>query len=198
VFSGRRIIFWLLLAVTLAASLSAQPPVPLAARIQTVMSRPVFAHSNFGVEFFDLQTGEVIYSLNPDKMFVPASTTKLLSEGTVLAKLSGDFRFHTFVYRTGPIDKHGRLKGDVVLVASGDPNLSNRVQPNGTLGFMDEDHTYGGPALPGDPLAVLNELAKQIAAKGVRRIEGNVYTIPRSCPTATARAGPESCCSRSS
>ena len=115
VFSGRRIIFWLLLAVTLAASLSAQPPVPLAARIQTVMSRPVFAHANFGVEFFDLQTGEVIYALNPDKMFAPASTTKLLSEGTVLAKLGGDFRFHTFVYRTGPIDKHGRLKGDVVV-----------------------------------------------------------------------------------
>ena len=149
----------------------------------------MFAHANFGVEFFDLQTGEVIYALNPDKMFVPASTTKLLSEGTVLAKLGGDFRFHTFVYRTGPIDKHGRLKGDVVLVASGDPNLSNRVQPNGTLGFMDEDHTYGGPALPGDPLAVLNELAKQMAAKGVRRIEGNVYIDTSLMPDGEREGG---------
>ena len=165
----------LLLATFVAASAFAQSSSPLAARIQTVMSRPVFAHSNFGIEFFDVQSGEVLYALNSDKMFVPASTTKLLTEGTMLAKLGGDFRFHTFVYRTGPIDKHGTLKGDVILVASGDPNLSNRIQPDGTLAFMDHDHTYQGPALPGDPLAVLRAMAKQIAAKGVRKIEGNVY-----------------------
>src|SRR5271167_1982279 len=153
----------------------AQSLTALAVKIQGVMSRPEFVHSNFGIEFLDLQTGEVLYALNADKMFVPASTTKLLTEGTVLAKLGGDFRFHTFAYRTGPIDKHGKLKGDVILVASGDPNLSNRVQPDGTLAFVDHDHTYQGPALPGDPLAVLHAMAKQIAAKGVRRLEGNVY-----------------------
>ncbi|MGA9565149.1 MAG: D-alanyl-D-alanine carboxypeptidase/D-alanyl-D-alanine-endopeptidase [Candidatus Korobacteraceae bacterium] len=165
----------LLLVSFFAATAFPQSPGPLTARIQTVMSRPVFAHSNFGIEFFDVQTGEVLYALNADKMFVPASTTKLLTEGTMLAKLGGDFRFHTFVYRTGAIDKHGTLKGDVILVASGDPNLSNRIQPDGTLAFMDHDHTYQGPALPGDPLTVLRQMAKQIAAKGVRQIEGNVY-----------------------
>ena len=164
-----------LLVGFVAASAFAQTTSPLAARIQTVMSRPVFAHSNFGIEFFDVQTGEVLYALNADKMFVPASTTKLLTEGTMLAKLGDDFRFHTFVYRTGAIDKHGTLKGDVILVASGDPNLSNRIQPDDTLSFVDHDHSYQGPALPGDPLAVLRAIAKQIAAKGVRKIEGNVY-----------------------
>jgi PBP4 family serine-type D-alanyl-D-alanine carboxypeptidase len=175
VYSARRIWLGLLIVAGITSLAVAQSPSALAARIQAVMSRPVFAHSNFGIEFFDLQSGEVLYALNADKMFVPASTTKLLTEGTVLAKLGGDFRFHTFVYRTGPIDKHGKLKGDVILVASGDPNLSNRVQPDGTLAFVDHDHTYQGPALPGDPLAVLRALAKQIAAKGVRAIEGNVY-----------------------
>lgn len=189
-FSARRFIYCLL-ALALAASLSAQSPAPLAARIQSVMSRPVFAHSNFGMEFFDPQTGEVIYALNADKMFVPASTTKLLSEGTLVAKLGGDFRFHTFVYRTGPIDKKGTLKGDVILVASGDPNLSNRVQPDGTLAFVDHDHTYGGPALPGDPLAVLNELAKQVAAKGARRIEGDVYIDTSLMPDGGREGGTE-------
>src|SRR6516165_9889464 len=174
-FSVRRSVFCLLIVLIITSSLTAQSPKALADRIQAVMSRPEFAHSNFGIEFFDPQTGQVLYALNADKMFVPASTTKLLTEGTVLAKLGGDFRFHTFVYRTGAIDKHGNLKGDVVLVASGDPNLSNRIQPDGTLAFIDHDHTYRGPALPGDPLAVLNEIAKQMAAKGVRRIEGNVY-----------------------
>src|SRR5258707_1335282 len=125
----------------------------LSQRIQKVISRPEFAHANFGIEFYSLDTGKVIYALNADKLFVPASTTKTLTEGALLAKLGADYRFHTRVYRTGPIDKHGALKGDLILVASGDPNLSNRVQPDGTLAFVDHDHSYNGPALPGDPLA---------------------------------------------
>jgi N-acyl-D-amino-acid deacylase len=138
------------------------------------MDRPEFAHANFGIEFYSLETGKVVYSLNANKLFVPASTTKTLTEGTVLAKLGADYRFHTVVYRTGPVDKKGTLKGELVLVASGDPNLSNRIQPDGTLSFVDEDHAYGGPAVAGDPLAVIKELAKAVAAKGIRRIEGHV------------------------
>jgi D-alanyl-D-alanine carboxypeptidase/D-alanyl-D-alanine-endopeptidase (penicillin-binding protein 4) len=185
----RGILLSFFLLSALAFSTFAQGSGPLAEKIQAVMSRPVFAHSNFGIEFYDLQTGKVLYALNPDKMFVPASTTKLLSEGAILAKLGGDFRFHTFVYRTGPIDKHGTLKGDVILVASGDPNLSNRIQPDGTLAFVDHDHTYQGPALPGDPLAVLRDMAKQIAAKGVHKIEGNVYIDASLLPDGPREGG---------
>jgi D-alanyl-D-alanine carboxypeptidase len=99
---------------------------------------------------------------------VPASTTKLLTEGTVLARLGANFRFHTKVFRTGPVDSGGRLKGDLVLVAAGDPNLSNRIQPDGTLAFMDDDHSEGGPLLAGDPLAVIKELVEAVRAKGMR------------------------------
>jgi len=187
--SARRIGIGLLITAALTTWLTAQTPSPLDARIQAVMARPVFAHSNFGIEFFDVQTGEVIHALNGDKMFVPASTTKLLTEGTVLAKLGGDFRFHTYVYRSGPIDKHGTLKGDVILVASGDPNLSNRIQPDGTLAFVDHDHTYQGPALQGDPLAVLRGMAKQLVDKGVRRIEGNVYIDTSLMPDGVHEGG---------
>src|SRR4029077_21185234 len=119
----------------------AQSESALAQRIQMVISRPEFAHANFGIEFYSLDTGKVIYSLNSDKLFVPASTTKILTEGTLLAKLGADYRFHARVYRTGPVDKHGALKGDLILVASGDPNLSNRIQSDGTLAFVDEDHS---------------------------------------------------------
>jgi PBP4 family serine-type D-alanyl-D-alanine carboxypeptidase len=59
-----------------------------------------------------------------------------------------------------------------VLVASGDPNLSNRIQPDGSLAFVNEDHSYGGAALPGDPLRVLREMTDQIVAHGVKRISG--------------------------
>jgi N-acyl-D-amino-acid deacylase len=146
----------------------------LAERIQKVVKRPEFAHANFGIEFYLLDSGKVVYALNADKLFVPASTTKILTEGTLLAKLGAGYRFHTRVYRTGTIDKHGTLKADLILVASGDPNLSNRVQPGDALAFVDVDHSYQGPALPGDPLAVIKQLAKDVAAKGIRKIEGRV------------------------
>ena len=168
------IVFLLLLVAITPSSVTAQQNSPLAASIQKIIDRPEFKHANFGIEFYDLATNTVIYSLNPDKLFTPASTTKLLTEGTVLAKLGKDYRFHTAIYRTGPIDKKGRLKGDLILVASGDPNLSNRIQPDNTLAFVDEDHSYGGPALPGDPLTVIKSLAKQVRAKGIRRIDGRV------------------------
>lgn len=138
------------------------------------MDKPVFAHANFGIEFYSLETGKVVYSLNANKLFVPASTTKTLTEGTVLAKLGADYRFHTIIYRMGSVDKKGTLKGDLVLVASGDPNLSNRIQPDNTLAFVDEDHSYGGAALPGDPLTVIKEMAKAVADKGIHKIEGRV------------------------
>src|SRR5215472_10673338 len=157
-----------------SGSVQAQSENSLAQRIQKVITRPEFAHANFGIEFYSLDTGKVIYTLNGDKLFVPASTTKTLTEGTVLAKLGADYRFHTRVYRTGSVDKHGTLKGDLILVASGDPNLSNRIQLDGTLAFVDEDHSYGGPALPGDPLAVVKQLAKDIVAKGIHKIQGRV------------------------
>src|ERR1700704_2400569 len=169
----------------------AQSEASLAQRIQKVISRPEFAHANFGIEFYSLDTGKVIYALNADKLFVPASTTKTLTEGALLAKLGADYRFHTRVYRTGPIDKHGALRGDLILVASGDPNLSNRVQPDGTLAFVDQDHSYQGPALPGDPLLVIKQLAKDVAARGIRKIEGRVLIDTTLFPDGPREGGTE-------
>ena len=161
----------------------------LAERIQKVISRPEFAHANFGIEFVSLDTGKVVYALNADKMFVPASTTKLLTEGAVLAKLGADYRFHTRIFRTASVDSKGKLKGDLVLVASGDPNLSNRIQPDGTLAFVDEDHSYNGPALEGDPLSVIKQLARDVAAKGIRKIEGRVLVDTSLFPDGPREGG---------
>jgi PBP4 family serine-type D-alanyl-D-alanine carboxypeptidase len=176
----------LLCGVTAAAG---QIPETVEARVQRVIARPEFARSNFGIEFYDLETGKVLYAVNADKLFVPASTTKLLTEGTVLARLGGEYRFHTRIYRTGPIEKNGTLKGDLILVASGDPNLSNRIQPDGTLSFVDEDHSYNGPALPGDPLAVIKEFATQVRARGIRKIEGNIYVDASLLPDGAREGG---------
>jgi PBP4 family serine-type D-alanyl-D-alanine carboxypeptidase len=168
-------VLWTFLFVFMVGRLArAQSNPTLTERVQRVTARPEFAHANFGIEFYSLDSGKIIYALNPEKLFVPASTTKLLTEGTLLAKLGADYRFHTRIYRTGPIDSKGKLKGDLILVASGDLNLSNRLQPDGTLAFVDEDHSYNGPALTGDPLVVIKELARKISTLGIKRIDGRL------------------------
>ncbi len=166
-----------LLSGTVNGGLFAQSEGTLEQRIKKIMDRPEFAHSRFGVEFYSIDSGKSVYELNSQQLFVPGSTTKLLTEGTALELLGGDYRFHTKIYRTGPVKKDGTLNGDLVLVASGDYNLSNRIQPDGTLTFENMDHSYGGPdskGLAGDTLLVVREFAKQIADKGIKRVKGKL------------------------
>ena len=156
----------------------AQNDSALAARIREITSRPEYKHASFGVEVYSLDDDKVLYALNPQQLFTPASTTKLLTEGTALELLGADYRFHTRVYRTGPITADGTLNGDLILVGSGDPNLSGRIQLDGNLGFQNEDHSYDGSpdtkAVAGDPLLVIRELAAQVAAKGIKHISGRI------------------------
>ncbi|MFN8582549.1 MAG: D-alanyl-D-alanine carboxypeptidase/D-alanyl-D-alanine-endopeptidase [Gemmatimonadaceae bacterium] len=148
----------------------------LAARIEPILMRPEFRHALWAMRFYDLGTKQVLYDRNAEALFTPGSTTKLLTEGTLLNVLGADYRFHTKVYRTGTLT-NGSLTGDIVLVASGDPNLSQRMQPDGTLAFEDEDHSYDGApetkAVPGDPLVVIKSLATQVASR-VKRLNGRV------------------------
>ena len=162
-------------AQLLAQTPAAQDGASLERRIQAIIQRPAFAHSSFGIEFYSLSSGKVVYQFNPEKLMVPGSTTKLLTEGTVLSLLGSDYQFHTRVYRTGPV-KNGTLEGDIVIVASGDPNLSGRIQPDGTLAYEEMDHSYGGPDSKGigDPLLVIRQFAQQIADKGIKRVKGRV------------------------
>ena len=166
-------------AAIAAVMLSAASAQSLEQRIAAIVSRPEYLHSRFGMEFWPLDARKPAYRLNEQQFFVAASTTKLLTEGTALSLLGADYRFHTRVFRTGPIDASGTLKGDLILVAAGDPNLSNRIQPDGTLAFQNRDHAYdsmpGGASLvPGDPLAAIRELAAQVAQAGIRKVAGHV------------------------
>jgi D-alanyl-D-alanine carboxypeptidase/D-alanyl-D-alanine-endopeptidase (penicillin-binding protein 4) len=157
--------------------LQAQPPIAFSDRVQKVLSRSEYRHSRFGIEVFDIDHGRVLYQLNSEQLFIPGSTTKLLTVATAITLLGQDHRFHTSVFRGGPLE-HGRLKGDLILVAAGDPNLSNRLQPDGTLAFRNIDHSYSGlpgsEVVEGDPSVVLRDLARQVAARGVKHIDGSV------------------------
>jgi D-alanyl-D-alanine carboxypeptidase/D-alanyl-D-alanine-endopeptidase (penicillin-binding protein 4) len=176
----------LLAAFGTATMVAAQPaPHP---RIQAVMSRPEFLHAHWGMEFYDLATGKVLASHNGERLFVPGSTTKVVTMATAMQTLGADHRFRTRVYRTGPV-VGGVLQGDLVLVASGDPNLSGRVTRDGTYGFMDQDHSYGGQPLATDPLTTLRSMARQVAARGITRITGQVIVDASLFPEAGRELG---------
>ncbi|HEV2615316.1 MAG TPA: D-alanyl-D-alanine carboxypeptidase/D-alanyl-D-alanine-endopeptidase [Candidatus Acidoferrales bacterium] len=171
-----------------------KPAGTLAQRIELVMNRPEFAHALFGVEVYSLDSDKILYEHNRGKLFVPGSTTKTVTEGTALELLGADYRFHTKVYRTGEVASDGTLTGDVILVASGDPNLSGRIQPDGTLAFQNSDHSYAADMLdarvvPGNPLGVMDELAKQIASRGIHKIRGRVIVDVSLFPEGTHEAG---------
>ena len=113
----------------------------LDARIQEIMRRPEFHNARWGMKFYFPDAKQVIYSINSDQLFQPASAVKVFVAGTAFSELGPDYRFHTTVYRTGPV-VDSVLKGDLVLVAGGDLLLGGRVQPNGTLALPEPDHTY--------------------------------------------------------
>ena len=146
-------------------------------RLQKIMDRPEFRHATFGLQVLDLQSKKTLYSVNADKFFIPASTTKLITAGSALELLGPEYRFHTRVYRTGEITSSGTLEGDLILVASGDPNLSGRVTENDTLLFENADHSYGGEHSRGvgnDPLLIIRKLVKQIADRKIKKVSGRV------------------------
>jgi D-alanyl-D-alanine carboxypeptidase/D-alanyl-D-alanine-endopeptidase (penicillin-binding protein 4) len=160
------------------AKRAASSPVALAERIRRITNRPEFKQSQFGIEFFDLESGKILFALNGEKFFVPGSTTKLVTEGTALALLGPDYRFKTRVYRTGSVTGDGTLEGDLVLVAGRDPNLSARVHDDDTLAYTSFDHGYAGSlpglAVAGDPLTVLKRMARQVAGHGIKQVRGQV------------------------
>src|SRR5205085_7252590 len=124
--SGRAIFF----AALAAATLAAQSRETLADHIDAITSRPEFKHASFGIEFYDLDANAVVYEQNADRFFVPGSTTKLVTMGSALQLLGPDYRFRTRIYRTGDLSD-GVVRGDLVLVAAGDPNLSGRLRSDG-------------------------------------------------------------------
>lgn len=135
----------------------------VAAKIQELLSQPDAARAFWGIQIISLANGQTVYENNADKLFTPASNTKLFTTIAALALLGPDFREVTTVETAGTLDKNGKLHGDLLLVGRGDPNLSGRVLP---YNLKTERTT---PALK-----LLEDLADQVAQKGVKTIDGDV------------------------
>jgi len=71
-------------------------------RIEELLANPDAAKAVWGIEVVDLGSGKTVYSLNADKLFIPASNTKLFTTAAVLALIGPEYRFRTTLESTGP------------------------------------------------------------------------------------------------
>ena len=131
--------------------------------IQTLLASSAAARTAFwGIQIVDLGSGKTLYELNPERFFVPASNTKLFTTALALTRLGPEATFQTRVVADLPPDAEGRIRGALRLVGGGDPNLSARAIP------------YRMGPVTGNPLAAIEDLAGQVVARGVKRIDGGI------------------------
>jgi D-alanyl-D-alanine carboxypeptidase/D-alanyl-D-alanine-endopeptidase (penicillin-binding protein 4) len=176
-----------LLAVCFSLPVLAQE-VPTSKGLETalheVTGQPQYKHAHWGLLIVDQQTGDVLYEQNADKLFAPASTTKLYSVACALECFGAEHHFQTPLVRRGEINDRGELQGDLILVASGDLSFGGRSKDKDQIEFTNADHTYadGGSdteLTTADPLEGLNDLARQVVESGIKRVRGDVLIDDR-------------------
>jgi D-alanyl-D-alanine carboxypeptidase/D-alanyl-D-alanine-endopeptidase (penicillin-binding protein 4) len=111
-----------------------------------IAARPGLAQVKLAFAAQDLSTGEELVSRDPERGMTIASNAKLFTSIAALLGLGGGFRWRTAVYAAAPDDK-GTIEGDLYLRGRGDPTLS---------------------------VAELQQLAADLAAHGVRTVEGRL------------------------
>ncbi len=146
--------------------------------MQKIMHQAKYEHSIWGIFVKNLQTGEILFDLNSEKLFSPASTTKLFSVAALLHAFGDDYRFKTPVFATGKIE-NGQLQGNLILVAQGDLTMGGRELNTDKIAFTKLDHIIANEVpgvilTPEDPLQGLKALAKQVYQKGIKEINGDV------------------------
>jgi D-alanyl-D-alanine carboxypeptidase/D-alanyl-D-alanine-endopeptidase (penicillin-binding protein 4) len=135
---------------TSATHIAATDPLQQLQQSLTAATRaPGVQRGVWGVIVHSLDRNERLFELSPQTLLVPASVAKLAAVATAADAVGWDYRYETTVRATGPI-VDGVLRGDLIVVGSGDP-------------------TTGGRA--GDDIAAWVDALK---AAGLRKVDGRV------------------------
>lgn len=132
-------------------------------RVNQALSDAHAQKAFWGILVTDRDSGKVLYELNADHFFAPASNAKLFVTAFALAALGPDHHFRTTLETNGALSTEGQLLGDLILVGRGDPDLSNRKFP------FDRKSERDGPTEK-----VLAELADGAVAKGLKEVTGDI------------------------
>ena len=91
--------------------------------IDTLLSYPSLSSASIGIHVVSLQNGKILYKLNENKLFHPASNQKLILTYSALHLLNRNFLFRTYFGSNGVISD-SILNGDLILYGMGDPLLT--------------------------------------------------------------------------
>ena len=104
---------------------SAQPAlVSLQHDIDTILAAPALERGYWGVLVKSLDTDDTLYAINARKLMMPASNMKIVTLAAAAARLGWDFQYRTTLMTAGAI-ADGTLNGDLVVVGSGDPSITD-------------------------------------------------------------------------
>lgn len=90
-----------------------------------------------GVYIAPVGGGTPLVDYNSERMFTPASVMKSVTVGAAIGQRGGDFRWETKVCAVGKIGADGTLRGDIVVVGSGDPTLGSAQFSENRQGFVE-------------------------------------------------------------
>jgi D-alanyl-D-alanine carboxypeptidase/D-alanyl-D-alanine-endopeptidase (penicillin-binding protein 4) len=157
----RRCVLLLLALTALVLVPTALPgSVPLPTRLASALAVPGNTSALSGAVAADLETDGVVFARHADLSLAPASNEKLPVTFAALKELGTTYRFRTKVFGSGT--QEGTVwHGDLFLKGYGDPTLTS---------------------------ARLARLARQLAARGITRVDGRVlgdeswFDAQRSAP----------------
>jgi D-alanyl-D-alanine carboxypeptidase/D-alanyl-D-alanine-endopeptidase (penicillin-binding protein 4) len=128
---------------------------PLQQAVGLEVGRAVRLSSAMGVHIVEVGSGDVVYTYNADDPRTIASNTKLFTTAAALDAFGPGYLFETRLAMRGQV-QDGVLHGDLGIVGGGDPNISGR-------------------AFDGDSYGAFRLWARELGARGVRRVEGDLY-----------------------
>jgi D-alanyl-D-alanine carboxypeptidase/D-alanyl-D-alanine-endopeptidase (penicillin-binding protein 4) len=124
--------------------------------IDAILAAPPLEHGYWGVMVKSLDTHDTLYAVNARKLMMPGSNMKIVTLAAAASRLGWDYRYETKLLADGAI-ADGKLNGNLIVVGSGDPSLTDATAP-----------------------AVFASWADTLKAQGVRIIAGNVIGDDRA------------------
>lgn len=125
----------------------------LTQNIKKIFADSSFLNAHWGVLIKSLKTGKTLYAQNEDRLFNPASNTKIVTTAATLLELGPDFQFKTILYTDGII-QDSVLMGNLYVKGDGDPTLYERFYHKST--------------------DVFTSWSKILKLKGIKTIQGSL------------------------
>jgi serine-type D-Ala-D-Ala carboxypeptidase/endopeptidase (penicillin-binding protein 4) len=155
-----KISVWFLVFGVFVSAVSAQSTneVPTLSALQSKLRAHVtqkkFDAGMWGIKVISLDTEKTLFEHNANKLFSPASNSKLYTAALGLHRLGQDHRIKTSLYSTER-PKRGTLKGDLIVYGRGDPTINARLYDK-------------------DIFKALQPLVHAVTNAGIKRINGNL------------------------